>query len=199
MSGNGIQPVAFGDGTRPDIPLTCPTGDCSWPLYKTLATCSKCSDVSDTVGVEYACLYTAMDWSGTWEGPRNEVPYPNGTVCGHFLNATSVNPILLSGYALPLDGNKTAGEALLVRAIPLTDLDTKMPHFGSGSINHTDVRLPILDVLDLYRERWVQSVYNNDMPLVHECVVAWCVQTMESFYARGVYHENIISTYFEPV
>jgi hypothetical protein len=39
---NGSQEVPFGAGTRPDIPLSCPTSTCAWSEYDTLAVCSAC-------------------------------------------------------------------------------------------------------------------------------------------------------------
>lgn len=95
---NGTQPTVFGNGTRPDIPLSCPTSNCTWPVYETLAVCSRCEEVSNVLDISYNCLYTANDWTATWMGPRFEVPYPEETICGFFLNATSSSPMLLSGF-----------------------------------------------------------------------------------------------------
>jgi hypothetical protein len=198
LYGNGTQAVPFGSGARPDIPITCPTGNCTWPTYETLGVCSACTDVSELIGAKYACLNTSIDWSVAWQGPLATVPYPNGTVCGHFLNATSSRPILLSRYALPFNGSMVDGEALLVRGVELTNFDEKWPYYGTGSINFTDVRLPILDVLVSSARRGLQSVYGNEMPSVHECMLAWCVKTLKSSYAQGQYYEEVIATYFEP-
>jgi hypothetical protein len=196
---NGTQPAPFGNGTRPDIPLSCPTSNCTWPQYETLAVCSRCADVSDIINSTYACLNMTIEWSAAWDGPLNKVPYPNGTVCGYFLNATGLMPILLSGYVLPADGNATAGEALVVRAIPLTDWDTKAPAYGAGSINFKDVSYPLLDGLISSARDGRESVYRKEPPIVHECMLSWCVHTMKSSYAWGVYSEETLSTYFEPI
>jgi hypothetical protein len=195
---NGTQPVPFGNGTRPDIPLSCPTSNCTWPPYETLAICSSCTDVTDILNFTYACLNTTIDWSAAWYGPLKEVPYPNGTVCGHFVNSTSKAPTLLSGYVVPEDGDRTAGEALLVRAIPLTDFDTKMPLYGDGSVSYKHVRFPILDALISSVRNGKDSVYRNEPPIVHECMLTWCVHTITSSYEWGTYREDILSTYMEP-
>ncbi|KAH3919101.1 hypothetical protein HBH56_028790 [Parastagonospora nodorum] len=196
---NGSQPVSYANGTRPDIPLSCPTSNCTWPLYETLAVCSSCSDVSDVLNSTFACLNTTIEWSAIWEGPLDEVPYQNGTVCGHFINATSIRPTLLSGYVLPANGNSSSGEALVVRAIPLTDFDSKAPSYGTGSINYKGIRYPILDALISSARNGRESVYRNEPPIVHECMLAWCVHTMKSSYEWGTYNEDTVSTYFEPV
>jgi hypothetical protein len=199
MAGNGTQSVPFGNGTRPDIPLTCPTSRCTWPTYETLAVCSSCADVTEKISPSYACLNTTtIEWSTTWFGPLDKFPHPNGTVCGYFLNATSKAPMLLSGYVLPPNGSFTAGEALIVRTIPLTDFDTRMPYYADGSINFKNISLPILDALISTVEGGAQGVYNSEVPVVRECMLAWCVHTMKSSYDSGTYQEDILSTYIEP-
>jgi hypothetical protein len=57
---NGNQPVAFGNGTRPEIPLSCPSSRCDWDAYDSLGLCSACADVSQLL--TYACLTTKLDW-----------------------------------------------------------------------------------------------------------------------------------------
>ncbi|KZM28523.1 hypothetical protein ST47_g317 [Ascochyta rabiei] len=197
---NGTQPTIFGNGTRPDIPLSCPTSNCTWPIYDTLAVCSRCADVSNVLDISYACLYTANDWTATWTGPRFEVPYPNETVCGYFLNATSSSPTLLSGYVSKNNGSKNeSGEALLVRALSLTDFDLKTPYYGNGSVKFDQFRYPIMDFLIASAKYGAESVYQNKAPIVHECMLSWCVQTIKSSYAWGTYEENVLSEYLETV
>jgi hypothetical protein len=202
---NGTQPVPFGNGTRPDIPLSCPTSNCTWPEYETLAVCSSCSDVTKDLNLTFACLNTTIDWSANWTGPLKTDPYPIGQVCGYFLNYTSDTstnasdtpaPILLSGYITQGAGsNSTPGEALLVRNVPLTDFDTKFPYFGYGSIRYKEIRNAILDGLIASAINGVEGVYRNETPVVHECVLSWCVQTIKSSYDWGRYTENITSTH----
>lgn len=195
--GNGTQPVPFGNGTRPDVPLTCPTSNCVWPLYETLAVCSRCTEVSDMIRPQYACLNTTVDWSVTW-WPQSKKPYPRGIVCGYFLNSTSSKPILLSGYVQSSNDSSVVDEALIVRTVPLTDFDNKGPYFGDGSVGFKDIRWPILDVLISSTTNGSQSAYSHEAPIVNECMLTWCVNTINSSYAAGQYQEKIVSTYLEP-
>jgi hypothetical protein len=193
---NGTQPTMFGNGTRPDIPLSCPTSNCTWPPYETLAVCSSCKDVSESINLEFACLNTTIDWTLLWLGPLRDVPYPNGTVCGYFLNATSTTPILLSGIAIPDNTtNRTTEEALLARTLPLTKFQTKDRLYNTGSIEFQSIRNPILDFLISSARNGSGSVYRREPPVVHECLLSWCVQTMKSSYEYGTYHEEIYATY----
>ena len=97
---NGTQAVPFGNGTRPDVPLSCPTSNCTWPDYETLAVCSKCTRMEASDVLTYACMNTTIDWSVHYTGHVKPGKMPNGTVCGYFINATSTAPILMSGYVV---------------------------------------------------------------------------------------------------
>jgi hypothetical protein len=41
LFGNGTDPIPFGNGTSPEIPVSCPTSNCTWPAYKSLGVCSQ--------------------------------------------------------------------------------------------------------------------------------------------------------------
>jgi hypothetical protein len=49
--------------TRPDIPLSCPTSNCTFAEYETLAVCSRCASIDVSELLTYACLDTTIDWS----------------------------------------------------------------------------------------------------------------------------------------
>jgi hypothetical protein len=185
FTGNGTQPMAFGNGTRADIPLTCPSSNCTWPSYDTLGVCSECVEATNLL--DFTCIYTRVDWTSTLNA--TVATYPNATVCGYFLNATSLQPFLMSGYIVD-DDRKTAGEALLMRTLPLITNPARKPLYADGSINFKHIRNPIADVLissmtDGY------DVYANKTPVLHECVVSWCVKTIRSSYFLGTYSEEV--------
>ena len=196
LYGNGTQAVPFGNGTRPDIPLSCPTSNCTWPDYETFAVCSKCAKMEVADVLTYACMNTTIDWSAHSTGPIKPEKTPNGTVCGYFVNATSSAPVLMSGYVVnETDTQNPFGEALLVRTLPLTTFLAKERLYGTGSINFKHIRNPILDFLIVSARNSTSSVYRNEAPVVQECVLSWCVQTVRSSYDWGKYSEEIISTF----
>ncbi|KAG9199191.1 hypothetical protein G6514_008938 [Epicoccum nigrum] len=107
-------------------------------------------------------------------------------------------PILLSGYVLnDTDGGNTSGEALLMRTVPLTDYDTKLPLYGAGSISFKHVRNPMLDALVASVKNGIAGVFDHEQPTVHECMLAWCVQNIVSSYEWGKYSENITDTFMD--
>jgi hypothetical protein len=40
------------------------------------------------------------------------------------------------------------------------------------------------------------SVYRKEMPVAHECLLSWCVKTLQSSYSWGIYEESVESTVF---
>jgi hypothetical protein len=185
---NGTMPVVFGNGNRPEIPLSCPTNNCTWPPYDTLGLCGKCVETPQLL--KHACLPTRVDWTSTLNATVSS--YPNTTVCGYFLNATTADPTLMSGYIMGPDG-APEGETLVMRTLPLISNPLRIPLWG-GSINFKQVRNPIFDVLISSIVDKAQ-VHAHVAPALHECMLEWCVKTIESFYWEGSYHEKVSKTY----
>ncbi|CAO2655607.1 Nn.00g044100.m01.CDS01 [Neocucurbitaria sp. VM-36] len=192
---NGTQSVPFGNGTRPDIPVSCPTSNCTWPVYETLGVCSECADISSYLN--YTCLTSRVDWTVNQNGGYGiEGGYPNATMCGYFLNATSEHPILMSGYLLGSE-NGSKGDALIMRTLPLTAPLSKIRHYGDGSIHFKHLRHVIIDALIVSSANGsAAGAYRGAPPAALECVLSWCVKTLRSTYDEGRYHEEIIGTFF---
>lgn len=185
---NGTQPMLFASGLRPDIPLSCPTSNCTWEPYETLGACSACEDVSYLL--KYACLTARQDWIVNDTTTGKATAYPNATMCGYFLNATSESPVLMSGHSVD-DHAPFSGAALLMRALPLVTVPERKTLYG-GSINSKDIRNPIADVLIVGAANGsASSVYAGERPVAHECVLYWCVKTIKSAYFWAKYEEEV--------
>jgi hypothetical protein len=190
--GNGTQPVLLGNVPRPEIPLSCPTGNCTWLPYETLSFCSACVDISEHL--KFACLTTTVDWTKNLTGPGTESTYPNGTVCGHFLNVTSTAPVLMSGYSVTTNGS--IGDALLMRALPLVGVYKRVPFWGDGSLNFKHYRNRLTDVMIASAANGSASVYRNETPVAHECMITLCVKTLVSSFYQAKYQEEVVATFF---
>ena len=177
-----------------DSMQSCPTSKCTWPPYETLGVCSQCADISSHL--KYACITSGVDWianlTGGWSAKDT---YPNATMCGYFLNATSEDPILMSGHLIESNHTNT-GEALIMRTLPLTTLLSKEPLFGNGSIHFKHIRNTIADVLIVSSASGsAETVYQKVPPVSQECVLSWCVKTVISSYDYGEYREIVSDTY----
>ncbi|CAN9102278.1 unnamed protein product [Alternaria alternata] len=169
--GPGIPAVTFGSSLRPEIPV----------VSKILR-----SDVLFTTDIR-------ADWIAQLGGGF-EVETPNATMCGYFVNATSEDPILMSGY-IQNPENLTKGEALIMRILPLTTLYRRERLFNHGSIHFKNLRATIVDVLIVSAANGsFENVYQDMFPVANECVLYWCVQTTQSSYDPGAYHEDIVHT-----
>lgn len=194
----GTQPVAMGSGSRPEVPVSCPTSNCTFPEFDTLGVCSQCTDISDLL--QFGCRSARMDWIGNLTAGATEIDqmsYFNGTACGYFLNFTSDSATLVSGYTTtdvdsPV-GSAQSGEALLLRLLPLTTVTTKEQLWG-GSLRYKNLRSPILDTLIVSAKNGAAGVYRNETPLAQECVLSWCVKHIRSSYSYALLEEEITST-----
>jgi hypothetical protein len=192
------QPLPFGKDVRPSIPLSCPTGNCTWPPYETLGVCSRCEDISDLL--TYDCIDGPLDWiiNVTSTTPVGESNYANGMMCGWFINGTNNDskskPILMSGYRkatneLPFE------ESLITRVLPLVTADGRIPLYGSGSYHFKDVQNALVDFFVVSAANSPNSTYSKEPPVAQECLLAWCVKTLKSTYIEAKYNEQVTHTF----
>lgn len=124
-----------------------------------------------------------------------------GTSCGYWLNATSDDPVLMSGFQVDYPTNEsTNGEALLLRMLPLNtpvSLSTRLSgQLFNGSVYFKDIYAPFLDALIVSSaDGTADSVYKQTPPVAQECILAWCVKTLKSSYSSGGYQETVVATF----
>ncbi|EUC49125.1 hypothetical protein COCMIDRAFT_85359 [Bipolaris oryzae ATCC 44560] len=187
---NGTRPLITGNATQAEIPLLCPTGRCEWPPYDTLAVCSACEDISHLL--EYGCLMTRMDWIREALGRDLNYTAPKGAACGYFINATSDEPVLMSGFRVSNFTDPVPGETLLMRSLPLVTTLFREPLYGSATINFEHIQYRLLDALIVSSaDGTAESVYKKERPVAQECMLTWCVKTLRSSYHDGDYKEEV--------
>jgi hypothetical protein len=145
--------------------------------------------------------YRPGAWHENLSGvPRSETIAdcePSGTACGYFLNATSVTPVLMSGYRVDNGNNGSIyGETLLMRTMPLVTNPSREALYD-GSINFRNITNPILDALIVSSaDGSPESVYRKELPIAHECMLSFCVKTLRSSYSWGIYEESVEETFY---
>jgi len=192
------------DGKLTNITPFCPTSNCKWPPFQTLAVCNKCQDISDLL------TFGCMQESGTWLMSRayramelRNTTNGNVTIstepiisCGWFLNATSPDRILMSGYRLdttkspaePAEALWSSSYPLIVASQNVTSWDRSY-HFKKEAETR-----PLFDFMMALTSD-PHAVYANATPMAAECVVRWCVKTIEAEVKNGVFSEHIISEF----
>ncbi|KAF2403482.1 hypothetical protein EJ06DRAFT_471465 [Trichodelitschia bisporula] len=204
-----IGPYFLGNPSVPPVNSFCPSGTCTWPKFDTLALCGACEDIGNLL--TFDCLYESGDWRSdqssylnssygvTWVDAKGNPTSktPAGMSCGYFLNATSDNPIMMTGYALSSNNSasKTVGQGLLMRQLPLRHGLSTETKWG-GSIHFPNTSQPIIDFITVATEDGT-SVYANKTPVAHECMLQWCVKTIAASSSNGEYKEEVVSTFVD--
>ncbi|KAF2644167.1 hypothetical protein P280DRAFT_546987 [Massarina eburnea CBS 473.64] len=186
---NGTVPITFGKGTRAEVPLSCPSSNCTWPQYETLGMCSTCTPAEDLL--EFKCLNATLDWIRIPDTNPTTLQsvFPNGTSCGYWLKAD--DPLLMTGYDID-HGTNHSGEVLLMRAQPLLDVSTRDPLLGYTP-KLKPIRNPLAHVV-IVSGGDVMKVQRNETPIANECMISWCVKNMLSEYSEGGYTEIVNRT-----
>ena len=187
-----VSPFFYSNPSLPSVEFSCPTTNCSWEPFDTLAVCSSCSE-DVTQLLNFGCYPSKADWFNNVTLSLDTSSYPNITACGYWLNATSDSRVLMTGYALdPSTG--LPGEALEMRLFPLIDTFTRLPYYG-GSINFQHTVNPLMDILIVGIPGLGGNVYANATPVAYECVLSWCTQRMSSSFYWGHVSENVTQRY----
>jgi hypothetical protein len=173
------------DSVTQQSPFNCPTGNCTWPAYESLAVCSQCYDVSS--GFERIQTY------GTLFSNLHEVGL--GFAAGVFGNATVFR--LPNGLMIDsLDGwnpnGHSTGEAKIA-----PNATVLMTTFGTGNTSQT-VSMQAVDTLiwstTMLRAnpdpKKPRAVWPNIPVMATECAVFYCVKKYETAVRNGVLIEN---------
>lgn len=164
--GTETIPLSNG-GIRPSIPLTCPSGNCTWTKYESLGICNRCADIADSL--EFHCRNSTLDWipAPVAIPDLTNWDYPNGTTCGWYLMAD--DPILMAGYMANHSTNYT-DDVLVSRSQPIYDLFSRDPIHGYVT-KLNDTRNPIAHFVIASGSNVVQ-VRQNSTPIAHECMLS---------------------------
>lgn len=184
-----VEPLLYFNVTPelPTVPLTCSTGECTWEPYNTLGVCNECADLSHLI--EFACLESQIDWtSDIMDGAS--ATYPKRQTCGYYMNTTSSDPMLMTGY----EAHSGYNETLLGRTLPLNLPTNHRQGYFNGSIMFKDIGAPIVDAVYVFTPGGHDAVKRNTTPIARECNLRWCVQQVNSTVHAGVLHETILST-----
>lgn len=99
----------------------------------------------------------------------------------------------MTGYQLPSNASLES-EILIGRILPLEEVISKFPFYGNGSVHFKHLRNTIADVIITSApDGDTDSVLQHKPPIAHECVLSWCVKTLQSSYSQGKYTENVLS------
>ena len=183
-----LYPYWQAKGVVPEVPYNCPTGNCTYDPFHTLAVDFQCADMSSDM-LEFGCHVASGVWKTTVADGFMEVP--NITACGYYLDVPDSGLQLMSGYEV-LD-NGTIGETLATRFFAMSDVWTNQQYFG-GSINFKNVSNPIADFILVSTPGSFDGAARNNTPVMQECVVNWVVKKIRAEVVNNVLFEQSLET-----
>ena len=184
-----IYPYWLGTGVIPGVQFVCPTGNCTYGPFHTLALDFQCKEMPSNF-LEFGCKNTSAEFLSTvgYDGPGTN---PNVTSCGYYLNVPNNMPQLMSGYEVTKDGS--IGEVLATRFFGLTDVYSDERFFG-GSINFPDIKNPVVDFIVASTPGGFDGATKNSTPVASECEIHWVVKKINSTVLNGVLTEEASET-----
>ena len=167
----------FTSASPSDVTPDCPTGNCTFPLFDTLAICSKCVNVTD---------HTTRSQQSPSEGGC-------GDSFSHYIQTNYT-------YALPGSTNvhisscTSAGDFVSgVAMISTVDVSDSMSSSILG-ISNPITSLAILQFPGVNAEGY-QGTYGNATPLAWECSLYYCLNTYNISVVNSNVTTQLLSTY----
>jgi hypothetical protein len=167
--------------------FVCPTGNCTWDTYESLAVCSTCTNLSSRVS-----RYTEMSYLYSELAKRQIIAgsfVPNATTLqlanGHYINNIDGAP-----YYMPVDSNYTEGFA--IQSVYMTT-------FGTGNASRTNSFQDSSNLLWAMSFLKMQAPPNGttaskgwpDVPVeAMECGLFYCVNQYTSSVKNGTLYET---------
>jgi hypothetical protein len=185
-----LCPYWLKKGSAPGVAFNCPTGNCTYDEFYTLAVDYQCVELPNVL--EFGCKNTSAEWMSTvaYQGPGAN---PNVSSCGHYLQPEENSlPQLMSGYELDADG--VIGEVLTSRFFPACDLWTNQCFFGKDTLSFPHVKHPIVDFIFASTPGGFDGATRNNTPVVTECEAHWVVKKVQSRVDSGRLSEVALET-----
>ena len=196
LEGN-LLPWVLGNPQESPLVFDCPTNNCTFEPFWTVALESKCQEVPSLL--RQGCESGPAQWrpSAASTSPDRNGTYVSGDSCGWYVDGGDPSgdvslPILMSGYAVV---NESRGEAMVGRMLPLRDQFTKKLVLGNfTSYNFADIPYPVDDFLVSSTPGGVAAAYNNDAPTVNECIVYWTAQKLNVSVFEGKASQTVLES-----
>jgi hypothetical protein len=164
--------------------LNCPSSNCTFDPFQSLGVCGTCKEMPDLL--KFGCFPVLSDWQRDNDtnpfllDQNNNTLVVNVTTCGYYLMPDGMQPILMTGYSTESPVNGKPQELLGGRMVPLRDLWTRQPLYPNGTLAFHEIQNPIADFITAFVPGGGAGAYLNHTPVVHECNVNWCLQTIQS-------------------
>lgn len=175
-------------------PAQCTTGNCTWPIYETLAFHSTCVDISSQLQMSDV-IVKPLNKSNPWS-LANNYTLPNGFG-------------IRAKYIDGKDGNAKLALLNITSTAPVAVPARR--RFSSVAFNNTgSVLLSVFAVGAAPGKAVIQPSYNTTgttsyllngtnfaPPVAWECALRFCINKMQSSFENGTLTENLLSTWMD--
>ncbi|QDS72551.1 hypothetical protein FKW77_000488 [Venturia effusa] len=182
------------EGSLPGVSMNCPTGDCTFDPFYSLALDFQCQTLPSIL--EFGCHNASAEWKTTTDYymiwfRAEAMPFVES--CGYYLDVPNYGKQLMSGYEVQSNGS--IGEVLSARFFPIMDLATNQQYWN-GSFALRDVpRLPVADFIVVSTPMGFDGAQKNMTPVATECAVYWVVNELAANVSNGLLSEHVLSTH----
>jgi hypothetical protein len=206
MTVNGSQKLTFdtqldsftypfiqGMGILPGIDFNCPTGNCVYDPFYSLALDFQCQEIPHIL--EFGCYEASAEWMTTVDYrdiKSNSKAMPNVSSCGHFLDVPNYGKQLMSGYELKPDGS--IGEILSTRFFPVMDVWTNEQYWNGSYSFQPANGLSVADFILASTPGSFDGAAQNNTPVVTECEIHWAVKRIRATVSGGQLLEEALET-----
>ncbi|KAK1540357.1 hypothetical protein CPAR01_06346 [Colletotrichum paranaense] len=181
-----------------NVAFTCPSGNCTWAPYTSLATCSSCSDISKNIvkSTGRANLMKAEDESLTMvnfisSGSIHLIPNMTAGYIKYEIPALGMNISNIDGAAVAAlrEDNET---------IVNTELTAKATTQPTETISFRDMKSLIISFAMMesssdFRES--KQAWEDATIVAHECALYFCANVYQTTIKQGALEETILGSY----
>lgn len=159
--------------------LFCPTGNCTFQPFQTLAVCSRCENITDALN--HTCSFTA---AGSVQGPPGVSTLCEYTTSNNLkMNRTFGPNTVSTSCSLPSVGPPPYPQSIL----NFTGIwSGESPYYGADG--------PPYDIIEMGKAQ-VAALSTNGVTAT-QCFLYWCVQTMLAKVVNGRIEETVNDTWF---
>ncbi|KAK8009969.1 hypothetical protein PG990_008934 [Apiospora arundinis] len=186
----GFVNSSTSNSAKPPL-VTCPTGNCTWEPYSTLAFCSSCFDVSAHLKKETLLLGSDECTDEERHGSFHQIPYnitnytiPYGSSDVHYWGSNGIRDKrgVLNNCGRPLIGK-----------VFVQPRDT----YTMQEWNTLLAAFVILRPVEKYNNR--EIAWENDAVSATECGLRLCTKVFQTTVNNGESHETLLTDAFERV
>lgn len=188
------SPFWNSEGSLPGVPMNCPTGDCTFDPFYTLALDFQCQSLPSIL--EFGCHNASAEWKSTTDYYKvwaDSKPMPWVESCGYYLDVPNYGKQLMSGYEVQPNGS--VGEVVSARFFPIMDLATNQQYWNGSYALRNVPSLPVSDFIVVSTPEGFDGARNNATPVATECAVYWVVNQLVASVSNGHLSEKILTTH----